>query len=72
MGRDARSSTIGSMLIHPSFHLEIARQRRQDLLARAERYRLARALRLASSPLQSVPRGAGTVQPRESRDSRNC
>jgi hypothetical protein len=35
MRRDACSSTMESMLIHPSFHLEIARQRHRDLVARA-------------------------------------
>lgn len=32
------------MVLHPSIHLEIARQRHQDLLAEAERERTARAL----------------------------
>jgi hypothetical protein len=31
------------MFIHPSIHLEIARQRQQDLLARSERHRTAQA-----------------------------
>jgi hypothetical protein len=33
MRRRARSSTIESMLMHPSQHLEIARWRNRDLLA---------------------------------------
>jgi hypothetical protein len=37
------SSTIGSMFIHPSIHLELARQRHQELLAAAERHRIAKA-----------------------------
>ena len=41
MRAPARSSTIGSMLIHPDIHREIARQRHQDLLADAERRRIA-------------------------------
>jgi len=32
------------MFIHPQIHLEIARQRRQDLLANAERHRIAKVL----------------------------
>jgi hypothetical protein len=31
------------MLLHPAIHLEIARQRHQDLLAEAERQRIAKA-----------------------------
>jgi hypothetical protein len=31
------------MFIHPSIHLEIARQRQQDLMARSERHRTAGA-----------------------------
>ncbi len=31
------------MVFHPSIHLEIARQRQQDLLSRAERDRIAKA-----------------------------
>jgi hypothetical protein len=31
------------MFIHPSIHLEIAHQRQQDLLARSERHRTAKA-----------------------------
>ena len=31
------------MFLHPSIHLEIARQRQQDLLAEAERHRIAEA-----------------------------
>jgi hypothetical protein len=31
------------MYFHPSIHLEIARQRQHDLLAKAERHRLANA-----------------------------
>jgi hypothetical protein len=31
------------MVFHPSIHLEIARQRQHDLLASAERHRIAQA-----------------------------
>jgi len=31
------------MVVHPYIHLEIARQRQQDLVARAERHRIANA-----------------------------
>ena len=31
------------MVLHPAVHLEIARQRHQDLLAAAERQRIAKA-----------------------------
>jgi hypothetical protein len=31
------------MFLHPSIHLELARRRRQDLLAAAERRRIAKA-----------------------------
>jgi Activator of Hsp90 ATPase homolog 1-like protein len=37
------SSTIGSMFTHPSIHLELARQRHQDLVAAAGRRRIANA-----------------------------
>ena len=30
-------------MLHPAVHLEIARQRHQELLAEAERYRIARS-----------------------------
>lgn len=33
------------MFIHPSIHLEITRQRQQDLLARSELQRIAKAAR---------------------------
>jgi hypothetical protein len=36
------------MLLHPDIHLEIVRQRQDDLFARAEHHRLAHASRLAS------------------------
>jgi hypothetical protein len=32
------------MILHPSIHFEIARRRQQDLLARAERDRIAKAI----------------------------
>jgi len=32
------------MILHPSIHFEIARQRQQDLLARGERDRIAKAI----------------------------
>jgi hypothetical protein len=32
------------MILHPSIHFEIARRRQQDLLARAERDRIAQAI----------------------------
>jgi hypothetical protein len=35
------------MVLHPSIHLELARQRHQDLLAEAERRRAADAFRHA-------------------------
>jgi hypothetical protein len=57
MRRDAPLEHDASVLIHPSFQLEIARQRHQDLLARAKSYRLARASRLASAP-----KGTGVEQ----------
>jgi hypothetical protein len=34
------------MVVHPSIHLELARQRHQDLLAEAERQRAANGFRL--------------------------
>ena len=37
-----RSSTIGSMFVHPIVHLEIARQQNQELRADAERHRIAK------------------------------
>lgn len=38
------------MITHPALHLEIARQRHQDALARAERYRLANASHRSATP----------------------
>ena len=38
------------MVLHPYVHLEIARQRHEDLLARAERHRIARASGRAAAP----------------------
>lgn len=35
---------MASMFMHPQIHLEIARQRYQELLAKAERRALARAV----------------------------
>jgi hypothetical protein len=43
MRRRPSASTIGSMFLHPSVHLELARQRHQDLLAAAESRRIAKA-----------------------------
>ena len=40
-----RSSTIGSVFVHPDIHREIARQRHQDLLADADRRRLTKKAR---------------------------
>jgi hypothetical protein len=37
------------MIVHPTIHLEIARQRHQDALARAERRRIAKAFDRAES-----------------------
>jgi hypothetical protein len=45
-----RSSTIGCMFIHPTVHLEIARQRHHDLLAEASRHRLANGLQRRRRP----------------------
>jgi hypothetical protein len=47
------------MLIHPSVHLDLARERQRELIARAERQRLADASRHAALPQQgSVARSA--------------
>jgi hypothetical protein len=49
------------MVLHPSIHLELARQQHQDLHAEAERRRTANALRRAG-----VPRAARRWQRRAS------
>ena len=36
------------MLVHPSTHFEISRQRQSEVLARAERYRLTKEARTAA------------------------
>jgi len=53
------------MLLHPTIDLELARERHRDLLASAERRRIARAPRRPGvSPIaRRRPRGAGTSQP---------
>jgi hypothetical protein len=50
-----RSSTIASMLIHPDIHREIARQRHQELLANADRQRIANAVRRLSRRRSAGP-----------------
>jgi hypothetical protein len=41
-------------MIHPWVHNEIARQRHQDLLAAAERYRLGRNVRVRNTDRQTA------------------
>jgi hypothetical protein len=43
--RPTRTSRIESVQIHPSLHLDLARERQQELTARAEQERLARTSR---------------------------
>jgi hypothetical protein len=51
------------MLIHPAIHLELARLRQQDAIARAERYRLARdSRRIGAAQPGFVARGAALVR----------
>jgi hypothetical protein len=57
MRRPHPPGTIEFMLIHPSIHLDVARERQRELIARAERQRLADASRPAAGPqLRSVAR----------------
>jgi hypothetical protein len=50
------------MFTHPTIHIEIARQRQEDALARAERDRLAHALRpSATLQLRFVARLAAVL-----------
>jgi hypothetical protein len=57
MRRPHPPGTIEFMLIHPSIHLDVARERERKLIARAERQRLADASRPAAGPqLRSVAR----------------
>jgi hypothetical protein len=53
------------MLLHPTIHLELARERHRELLASAERRRTARAIAYPEVSLiaQRRPRGAATPQP---------
>lgn len=52
------------MVLHPSIHLEIARQRHQDLLAEAERHRTANALNHAGvTPARRRPRRRASALP---------
>jgi hypothetical protein len=44
------------MVLHPSLHLEIARQRHRDLLAEAERLRIAKACAHAGATPTARPR----------------
>jgi hypothetical protein len=50
------------MVLHPALHLEIARQRHQDLLAEAERQRTAKAVdhaRVTAAAARRLRRRAG-------------
>jgi hypothetical protein len=59
MRRVQPTGRIESMLIHPSIHLDLAHERQRELIARAERQRLAEASRRAALPQQgSVARSA--------------
>jgi hypothetical protein len=51
------------MVTHPAIHLDIARQRHQDALARAELYRLAKASHQSAMPqVRLVTRMAALVR----------
>jgi hypothetical protein len=53
------------MVLHPAIHLEIARQRHNDLLAEAERQRIVRAVHLARATQTTgrQPRRASASRP---------
>jgi hypothetical protein len=52
------------MVLHPSIHLEIARQRHQDLLAEAERQRTAKAVDHAGvTPAARRPQRPASASP---------
>ncbi|HEX9415359.1 MAG TPA: hypothetical protein VF895_01485 [Gaiellaceae bacterium] len=57
------------MVLHPSIHLEIARQRHQDLLAEAERHRIAKAVDHAAATPTARRRQASRPASKRNRPS---
>ena len=54
-------SRIGAVQIHPSLHLDLAREQQEDLDARAERDRVADALRPARPRFRFARRAVALI-----------